>query len=92
MVSAGLAAHSIHTLCAEAGQPAPIPHEEPQRPVNYTPHYQDVSAESLAQGGAKSKSGQHVFAVTLVKATCMYGYNAEPEPFLRICLCASPTY
>lgn len=29
-----------------------------------------------------------VYAVKLVKAACFYGYNPNPEPFLRISLCA----
>ena len=34
-------------------------------------------------------SPQHVYVVTLVKATCFYGYNGADEPFLRVSLCAS---
>ena len=60
--------------------------------AHYAQQYQEGDAlgniAMRADGGAVEPGGQHVFAVTLVKAGCFYGYNATEEPFLRVCLCA----
>lgn len=57
------------------------------QPQQYAPQYQDGAGAETDGSAANGTVGQHVFAVTLVKATCFYGYNAAPEPFLRVCLC-----
>jgi hypothetical protein len=68
------------------------PSDGPVPAAHYVPQYQEAAPalDGPADApGADQPAPQHVFAITLVKAASVYGYNPAEEPFLRVCLCDS---
>lgn len=77
------------TSAQRFADPAAGPGEAAPPVAHYVPQYSEAApASEHASGEVAHAKAQHVFAVTLVKAGCFYGYNAAEEPFLRVCLCA----
>jgi hypothetical protein len=73
-------------------RPEHLAADQQQQAANATEQRQEERpAVSRHAEGDHARPIPHVFAVTLVKAACFYGYNPLEEPFLRVCLCDPPS-